>query len=114
MPGGVVFQINGNDVTAPDEEVWTPISAGTSLTGEQKRSPYWTLQWSKNAADCDRLDWFDYDNTVLTSLRTRRRHRLDEYETYTDAICQSVQFRQRRQVGMDMVATFLVNVESGS
>ena len=112
MPAGIVYQINSNDVTAPDEEVWSYISPGTSLRGLQKRSPYQLLQWSKNAADCDRLDWFDYDNTILTTLRTRKPKTLAEYATYTDVICQSVTFRQRRQVGMDMVATFLVNVES--
>lgn len=110
MAEGIYYRINGQEVTAPDEEVWSPIVIGTSLAGEQKRSPYWRLEWRKTVADVCRLDWFDYDNTTLESLTTRPPKLLDQHETYTDAICQSVGFRQRRGVGNELVAVFLVCV----
>ena len=107
---GIVYALNGSEVTSPDEEVWTPITLGVSLTGEQKRSPYWRLEWRKTVADCSRLDWFDYENTVLSSLLCRPPGELDETEEFTDVVCQSVTFRQRRGVGNEVVATFLVYV----
>jgi hypothetical protein len=110
MPSGVVFSINGVGVTAPDEEVWTPISVGVALTGRQKRSPYYRLEWTKQVADDCRLDWFDYDDTTLTSLWTRPPSGLNEYAKYTDAICQSVVMRHRRGVGNEVIARFLVYV----
>ena len=111
MPVGIVYSINGNSVQAPDEEVWGNIVMGTSLTGRQKRSPYRQLEWRKVITDACRLDWFDYDNTTLASLTTRPYNKLDEHATYTDVICQSVTMRQRRSVGNEMVAVFLVNTE---
>ena len=107
MPWGT-FQINGVEVTAPDEEVWSPQVIGTDLNGEQNRSPYWRLEWRKTVSDQCRLDWNDYDNTRLESLTTRPPHILDEFETYTNVVCQSVTMRHRRSVGNEVVATFLV------
>ena len=106
----VYYNINGTGVTSPDEEVWTPISPGTALSGLQKRSPYWQLEWRKTVAGPCHLDWFDYDNTTLTSLATRPPGLLDETVEYTDAICQSVTMRHRMGVGNEIVAVFLVYV----
>lgn len=106
---GVAYAINGIRVTAPDEEVWTPIVMGIGLRGQQKRSTYWQLEWRKTVGNSCYLDWMDYDNSVLTSLVTRPQNRLDEFETYTDVICQSVTFRHRRGMANEIVATFLVN-----
>jgi len=106
----VIYSINDTEVTSPDEEVWSPVAIGTALTGRQKRSPYWRLEWHKTVAGPCRLDWFDYDNTTLDSLTTRTPGKLDISEIYTDAVCQSVVFRQRRGVGNEIVATFLVYV----
>lgn len=103
------FQINGNVVTAPDEEVWTPISMGVSLTGQQKRSPYYQLEWRKVVGGPCHLDWFDHDNTTLTSLTTRIPDLLDDFETYTDVVCQSVTMRHRHGAGSEIVAIFLIN-----
>ena len=108
---GIFYAINGREVTAPDEEVWTPISVGLSLTGRQKRSPYRRLEWRKTVADCGRLDWLAYDNTTLTSLITRPPDELDGFEEYTDVVCQSVSFRHKRSVGSEIVAVFLVYVD---
>ncbi len=107
---GVWYKINGDGVTTPDEEVWTPIAVGVALTGRQKRSPYWQLEWRKQVADSCDVDWWTYDNTTLSSLWTRPPDKLDETEQYTDAICQSVEMRQRRGFGNEIVATFLVYV----
>lgn len=109
MPAGNAYAINGTGVTAPDEEVWTEILMGIDLRGQQKRSIYWQLEWRKTVGNSCYLDWMDYDNTVLTGLTTRPRNRLDEFETYTDVICQSVVFRHRHGAASEIVATFLVN-----
>lgn len=113
---GVVFAINDLQVMPPDEDVWTPIVSGVALTARQKRSPYWQLEWRRQVVDeCDLdgsgRDWFLYDNTTLTTLTTRQPGKLDEYRTYTDAVCQSVTFRARRGVGNEIVAVFLVDTE---
>lgn len=115
MPKGIVYAINDAEVWSPDEDIWTPVITGQSLTGEQKRSPYRRLEWRRlvtTACDLDggSKDWFQYDNTILDGLTTRPPGKLDEHTTYTDAICQSVTFRARRGVGNEVVAVFLVNV----
>jgi len=107
---GLLYAINGHEVTTPDEEVWQNVVIGENLAGNQRRSPYKTLQWTKQVASPCYLDWFDYDNQTLTSLTTRPPGELDEHETYTDAICKSVVFRQRLNVGNEIVATFEVYV----
>ena len=110
MPAGVKFAINSVVVAAPDEDVWMNVVLGDALAGTERRSPYKVLEWRKQiAGPCD-LDWFDYDNRILDSLTTRSFAHLDEYETYTDAICKSVTIRNRRSVGNEVVATFLVYV----
>lgn len=106
----VYYSINGSNTTPPDEEVWTPISPGSAGTGLQKRSPYRQLEWRKTVAGPCHLDWFDYDNTRLTSLATRPPGLLDETVVYTDVICQSVTMRQRQGAGSEIVAVFLVYV----
>ncbi len=110
MAKGIWYKINGEGVTTPDEEVWTPVVIGTSLSGTQKRSPYWQLEWRKQVADACDVDWWEYDNTTLTSLWTRPPDKLDETVQYTDAICQSIEMRQVRGFGQEVVATFLVYV----
>jgi len=107
---GNVYAINGLIVTTPDEEVWTPHVMGDALTGRQKRSPYRILEWRKQVADRCLLDWFSYDNTTLVSLTATPPGTLDQHETYTDAICQAVNFRKRLSVGNEIVARFLVCV----
>jgi len=109
-----VFALNGLEVTAPDEEVWIPIVQGDALTGRQKRSPYERLEWRKQVADHCRLDWFAFDNTTLSSLRTRMPGSLTNFVVYTDAVCQSVTFRQRRGLGGEVIARFIVCIGSGS
>lgn len=104
------YAINGALVTTPDEEVWTPLSPGNDLNGLQKRSPFYQLEWRKQVASQCHLDWFTYDNTVLSSLLTRAPGELRDFVKYTTAVCQSVVFRQRRGVGNEVVATFLVRV----
>lgn len=107
---GITYAINDTVVTAPDEEVWSESVIGIDLNGLQKRSCYKRLEWRKSVASPCYLDWFDYDNTALTSLTTRPKGVLDTFERYTTAICQEVSFRQRRSVGNEIVATFLVKV----
>ena len=107
---GIFYKLNGNGVVSPDEEVWEPIVVGVALTGRQKRSPYWQLEWRRQVVDrCD-VDWWDYANTTLTSLWTRPPDKLDETAQYSDAICQSVEMRHTRGLGQEVVATFLVYV----
>ena len=109
---GVWYKINEQEVTPPDEEVWTPIVVGSGLSGKQKRSPYWQLEWHKQVLDsCDAADWWEYNNKTLVSLWTRSPGKLDETEQYTDVICQRVEMRQVRGFGQQAVATFLVYVE---
>lgn len=107
---GVWYSINGNKTTSPDEATWPPIVIGTALSGLQKRSPYRYHEWHRQLTDTCDLDWFAYDNTTLTSLWTCPPGKLDETVQYTDAICQSVEMRQRRGFGQEVVATFLVYV----
>lgn len=110
MPRGQSFMINDLVVTTPDEEVWIPIVVGDALSGTQRRSPYRTLEWRKRVADCGLLDWFDHDNTVLTSLVCTPPEEVDQWQRYTDAICKSVVARKTHTVATEVVATFLVNV----
>jgi hypothetical protein len=112
MPAGVFYAINDVEVTSPIEEVWTPVVSGVALTGRQKRSPYYYLEWRLQVTDMCYMDWFPYDNTTLTSLTCRPPRKLAEFNTFTDAVCQSVNFRQRLGAGTEVVATFLVNIES--
>ena len=106
-----VFRINGEEVIAPDEEAWSPQVIGTDLAGEQNRSPYQRLEWRKTVADqCMLQDWAEHDNTTLVSLRTRPPLVLDEMETYTRVVCQSVTMRHRRSRASEVVASFLVYV----
>jgi len=107
---GVVFAINGKGVTSPDEEVWAHNVLGEDLDGLQKRSAYAKLEWRRVVGESCDLDWFDYDNTTLTSLTTRLPGEIDQYEIYNDAICQSVVKRNRRGVASEIVAVFLVNL----
>ena len=107
------YMLNGVTVTAPDEEAWTPIVSGVAVSGHQKRSPYWMLEWRKQVVAPCSLEWKEYDNTTLTTLTTRPNDEdgLDAFVTYIDVILQSVTLRQRRGVGTEMVAQFLVNTE---
>jgi hypothetical protein len=107
--GGQHFMINNLVVTTPDEEVWSPILIGDALSGTQRRSPYQILEWRKQVADRCRLDWFDFDNTVLAALVCTPPGETDQHERYTDAICQSVGMRKRHSVANEVVARFMVN-----
>lgn len=109
---GIVFDINGAGVTVPDEEAWAHNVLGDDLRGLQKRSDYSRLEWRRIVGEeCD-LGWFDYDNTVLSSLTTRPPGSVRTSETYYDAICKSVAMRHRRGLASEIVATFLVNLTS--
>lgn len=112
MTYGVFFELNKLPVTPPDEEVWVTEVVGTALSGHERRSPYRMLTWTKRTVDCSRIDWFDYDGVTLESITTRGYDQLVEHETYTSALCLGVAFRQREGVGMDIVARFLVNINS--
>ena len=110
MPLGPAYMIDGSPVVAPASERWKTALIGTAIDGTQRRSPYWILEWSRSPTEqCD-LEWFVYDNTTLTELVTRAPGVLGEWTAYTDVRCQSVQMRQAMGVGLEMVATFLVNV----
>lgn len=105
------YAINGKRVTAPDEEAWQNIVLGDSNSGGENRSPYKILEWRKRVAGRCNLDWFDYDNTQLSSLVTRAPGELSDWQEYTtDVHCKSVTFRQTRSIGNEVVATFLVYV----
>lgn len=106
----IAYMINGQGVVSPDEERWTPSVIGDALDGQQRRSPYWTLQWSRRVVSHDEVDWFSYDNQTLTSLVCRGPDQIDGYTEYTDAICKSVTMTHAHGVGMQVVATFLVKV----
>lgn len=107
---GIAYAINRQGVPSPDEEVWAHNVLGDDLTGIQKRSAYSRLEWRRTMGQrCD-LDWFDFENTKLSSLTTRPPGSLDTTEIYTDAICKSVTMRHRRGVATEIVATFWVNI----
>jgi len=110
---GVRYGINGTRLPSPDEESWTPIAVGEGLDGRQKRSPFMLVEWLMNVAGPNHMDWFQYDNQVLESWTGRVRKEVDEYDTFTDAVCVSVVSRHRRSVSSQIVATFKVNAESG-
>jgi hypothetical protein len=119
MPWGK-YLINGYEVYAPDEEVWSEIVIGDALSGEQKRSPYRELTWTRQVADDCTLsggnkDWFTYDNTTLASITTRTyKSTLDDFTTYASAVCKSVDVRMRHGVGNQIVAVFWVDVGSAT
>ena len=102
--------INGRGVVAPDETTWPIISLGDALNGLQRRSPYRVHEWRKQVEEECGLDWYAFDNMVLTSLVTRPHDHLAYHETYTDVICQSVVGRQVHGTMQEIVARFLVNV----
>lgn len=108
MPKGLVFAINDQIVTAPDEDILSPITIGEATSGLQKRSPYRMLTWRKTFAGPCECDWFAYDNMRLDSLHSRSAGTTDEVTRFTDAICQSVTKRNRHQLGSEVTATFLV------
>ena len=107
---GSIYMINGNPVTAPDEELWTNIVLGEDLRAQERRSPYQQLQWRKTVAErCD-LDWFDYDETELTSITCTPPGEVGIHRTFTlSQRCISVLMRQTRGVAREVVATFLVD-----
>lgn len=107
---GTHYAINGRPITAPDEEAWGNIVTGDGLDGLQRRSPYRQLEWHKRVgSECDVEDWFDFDNTVLTSLTSRLPGMQNESEVFTDAICQSVTARHQHAALVEVIAAFLVN-----
>lgn len=109
MPGDY-FRIENQIMSCPISDVWNPNVIGTNLGLLQVRSPYYLLTWTmRYAGPCD-LDWYDYDNQVLDSIRTRTPGKLDEWETYTDVICQSVTYSGALNRAENVVATFLVRV----
>ena len=108
----LIYAINDVNVTPPDEEVWSPIVAGVTLSGLERRSPVWKLEWTKRVGSGPHLDWFQFDGQVLNRLVCRGPGDLDVSRTYTDARCQSVTMRQQRGAGTEITAVFLVNVES--
>lgn len=112
MTYGIEYALNANAVTPPDEEAWSNVVVGESLVGDERRSPFRVLEWMKRVAGPCHLDWFDYDNTILSSITTRKPGELVESETYTNVICQSVTFRQIHGVGNEIVARFLVDTTS--
>lgn len=107
---GSVYMINGQPVVAPDEEVWSAIEIGNALTGLQRRSPMQMLKWRRIVAErCD-LDWWDFDNTALTSLTCTPPEDVGVNRTFTrTALCVSVTMRQGHGVAREVVATFLVD-----
>jgi hypothetical protein len=103
--------INGQQVTAPDEEVWQDINLGDAADGLERRSPYKMLEWRKRVGGPANLDWFDFDNQRLSSIKTRSKGSLKEWTIYdTDVTCKSVSFRQTHDTGNEIVATFLIYV----
>ena len=115
---GVAFGINGSQVTAPDECNWEEKIVGNALSGIQKRSPYRTVTWSKQiVGKCDlnteSHDWFEYENQALSSITLPTyKGRLDDFSTYTRAICKSVAVRNRRGVGNQLTASFWIDPSS--
>ena len=103
------YMINDLVMPTPDTEQWSDNVVGVSLALTQRRSPYQMLIWRKAVVDGCRLDWFDYDNTALTSLTTRGPGDLKEVTRYTDVICQQVTMVQSREAGRQVEAHFLVN-----
>ena len=115
MHKGVYFQINELSTTAPDGDVWTDNVVGEDLDGLMTRSPMRRLEWRKKiVTGCMSEDWVPHDNTRLDSLTTRAYKKVDQYATYSDALCQSVTLDGKQSLGQSMVAVFLVNVESAS
>ena len=108
MPRGVLFAINDQIVSCPIEDTLSPIVIGEATSGLQKRSPYQLLVWRMQIAGRCQMGWFAFDGTRLDSLHYRSRGKIDEWTRSTDAICQSVTKRNRRQLGTEIVATFLV------
>ncbi len=102
--------INDLVVISPDTQTWEPTSSGVALDMTQRRSPMRVLRWSKSfARPCD-LIWFDFDNTILSSLYTRGPSQLQEWTRYTDVVCQQVSMVHSGPRGTRYEAIFLVNI----
>ena len=118
MPRGAAFGINGAAVIAPDEYNWEEHVIGTSLSASQKRSPWRVMRWTKQVAgaddvDGDSRDWFSYDNVTLSSITVPTyKGYLDDYSTYTRAVCMSVSVRRRKGVANQLTAEFWIDTGS--
>jgi hypothetical protein len=105
-----VHMINDQVVTSPDTQTWEPSNLGAALDMTLRRSPMRVVRWTKTVAGpCD-LDWFTYDNTILTTFVTRGPTALKEWTVYTDAVCQQVSMVHSGPRGTRYEAIFLVNV----
>lgn len=108
---GIHFMINGQGVVPPDDVDWTPIVVGEGLDGLERRAHYRTVKWTKRAVPgCD-MDWFQFDNTELTSFTCPEPDNSRQSETYTTAICKSVKALQSHGNMQDIQAVFLVKVD---
>lgn len=108
---GIFFMINGQGVEAPDEIDWTPITLGDGLDGLERRSPFYTVRWTKRAVPGCNMSWFEFDNTELTSLVCPGPDNSRESERYTEAYCKSVKALQTHGSMYDIQAVFLVKVD---
>jgi hypothetical protein len=102
--------INDLVVISPDQETWEPANLGIALDMTQRRSPMRVLRWTKTVVGPCNLIWFDFDNTILSSLYTRGPNQLREWTRYTDVICQQVSMVHSGPNGSRYEAVFLVNV----
>lgn len=101
--------INWQEITIPDEETWQRIANGDRLDGLEARTGFSILQWTKRVGGPCNLDWYDFDNQVLSHIRARPDPEIDEYEDYTTTvICKGVTSRKTHSQAMDIVATFLI------
>lgn len=104
------FMMNGQGVVPPDELRWDPVVIGEDLTALQKRSHYSQCTWTKRAVEgCD-MDWFDFDNTELTSLVCPPHENSKVSERYTDARVQQVKAMHTHGNMYDIVMVLLVKV----
>lgn len=108
---GQYFMMNGQEVTPPDDIRWEPVVIGEDLNALQKRSHYSRCVWTKRAVlGCD-MDWFDYDNTELTSFVCPPTENSKVTERFTTAIVQQVKGLHTHGSMYDISMTILVKVE---
>ena len=103
--------INGLGVTPPDDVDWTPISMGDALDGLERRTHYRTVTWTKQVEQGCFLNWFQFDNTELTSFICSPPDHPEQHETYSEAYCKSVKAPQHHGKPQGIQAVFLVRTE---